>query len=253
MMDESLYHGFDDRAHAFFKQLKASTNYAAPKRMALKRQFIAEVRRTLPLISSSELNKLRQSFNIAFFAYHNVKRRDGEAYIFHVLRSTLVLIWAFGRFDVFDIRCCHVLFQHDSYEETDNTWYSQALIRSIVRLGLGSDVAIDVTHLTQEEGESDESYAIGLLTYAGWQALFAKIVERADNIWTLDKDDPERSKRKLCDTEEWFVKIENRLIELMTEEFKAGRLEESWLPVATFLIGYLWYAVAKKKREFGMI
>lgn len=251
-MDESLYRGFDERAHAFFAQLRASTNRESPDRMVLKSQFIRETRRALPTLSSSNLNELRHSFNIAFFAYRKVKRRDGEAYIFHVLRGTLVLVWAFSRFSVFDLSCCHVLFQHDSYEETEDNWYSQVIIRSIVHLVLGRRVAVDVTHLTQEEAEADEAYAIRLLEEAGWRALLVKIVERTDNIWTLDEDDSERSKRKLHDTVTWFGKIAERLNELMTEEFEAGRLGEEWLKIASFLTGYLWYAVAEKKREFGI-
>jgi hypothetical protein len=146
----------------------------------------------------------------------------------------------------------HVLFQHDTYEETEDTWYSQALIRSIVRFGLGSKVATDVTHLTQTKDESDEEYTLRLLSLGGWRAHLAKVVERTDNIWTLDKDDVERSRRKIRDTEKWFVKIEERLEELIQVEVKAGRLKEDWLRVVSFLTGYLWYAVAKKRREFNM-
>jgi (p)ppGpp synthase/HD superfamily hydrolase len=250
-MDESLYRGFDERAHAFFAQLKASTDRKSPNRMTLKRLFIAEVRRALPFLTESDFSALRRSFNIAFFAYYDVERRDGEAYIFHVVRSTLVLIWAFGRFKVFDLACCHVVFQHDSYEEANDTWFSQTLIRSIVRFRLGKEVATDVAHLTQEENESDTEYMVRLLTLAGWRSHLGKGVERTDNIWTLDKDDAERSKRKLRETREWFVRIEERLMEHIAAECEAGRLEQVWLEVARFLMGYLWYAVEIKEREFN--
>lgn len=250
-MDESLYDGFDKRAHDFFAQLEASTSRESPQRMVLKRQFIAEVRRVLHL-ESSNVNKLRQSFNIAFLAYRSVKRRDGEAYIFHVLRGTLVLIWAFSQFRVFDLQLCYVMFQHDSYEETEDTWYSQALIRSLVRLGHGHSAATDVGHLTQSEEESDAEYMLRLLSLGGWRPLLVKIVDRTDNIWTLDKDDIERSKRKLHDTQLEFVKVEKRVTELVKVEVEAKRLEKDWLEVTSFLVGYLWYAVEVKKRKFGI-
>ena len=121
-----------------------------------------------------------------------------------------------------------------------------------MRFGLGHKVAIDVSHLTQTKDESDEEYTIRFLTFGGWRVLLAKIVERTDNIWTLDKDDIERSRRKIHDTVTWFVKIQKRLEELIQGEVEAGRLSQDWITVVSFLIGYLWYAVREKKREFDV-
>ena len=248
---DNLYDRFDERARHFFAQLETGIDRTNPNKKELKRRFIAEVRRVLNL-TSLDINELRQSFRIAHFAYRKILRRNGEAYIFHVIRSTLVLVWVCGEHRVFDIGCCHVLLQHDSYEETEDTWYAQTLIRSIVHLRLGNEVAQDVLHLTQTNGETDEEYLIGILTKAGWRALIAKIVERTDNVWTLDKNDPARSKRKLQDTARDFPKVFDRLIHLVQIEVGAGRLGKSWINVVQLLSGYLWYAVASKKHEFAL-
>jgi (p)ppGpp synthase/HD superfamily hydrolase len=250
-MDESLYRGFDERARVFFEDLQTNVGRISPNRAVLKKRFTDEGRSVLHL-GKRDVNELKKSFNVAFWAYRKVMRRDGEAYVFHPLRGALVMTWAQSMFGISDVTLIHIALLHDSYEETDTAWVSQAAIRSIVYLGQGSVVAQCVLHLTRTESESGEGYLFRLSTSKDWRALLAKVVDRIDNIWTLDAKDPERSWHKIRETETWFPRLEQVLKEILTEEQNAQRLNGKWFELVTFLFGYLRYAVAEKKREFGI-
>ena len=249
-MGESLYHGFDHRAHVFFEQLKQMVGRESPDKRLLRKLFVGEVRRALKL-ESREVNDLRASFNAAFRAHYKDTRRNGEAYILHVVRAAVIGAWIMELFGVKDVKSLYITLLHDSDEETRSKRYLQLFIRVLVRLGLGNSVATSVRHLTQNEDEDDDVYLLRLITEANWYDLFVKLIERGDNIWTLVETEPEKSKRKILDTEVSFPTVARRLEELVGVEVEEGRLSQDWLKVVTFTVGYLWYAVAKKKREFN--
>jgi (p)ppGpp synthase/HD superfamily hydrolase len=246
-MDESLYRGFDERAQSFFNALEGIIDITSPERPTLRKHLTDEVHRVLHLGKKDE-NELRKGFNIAFYAYRGIQRRSGEAYVFHVVRGVLIMTWALERHGVRDLGLLLTLFLHDAYEETDKQWYQQLLIRSLVNIRSGIRVGTGVHHLTRKEGESDEEYFLRLLACGDWRVILAKFVDRIDNLRTMGKESARRRNRKIEETEKWFHKLQGVLVDLLQKEFEAGRLEEEWLKVARFLIGYLWYTVAELKR-----
>jgi GTP pyrophosphokinase len=219
--------------------------------VTLKKRFVEEVRKSLHL-GATHTSDLRKSFNVAFWAYRNVKRRSGEAYVFHPMRGALVMAWIMSEYKIFDVSLLHDALLHDSYEETEDTWYSQLLIRTAIHLGPGSDVATDVLYLTKDEDESTESYYFRLLTCGQWRVLMVKFVDRIDNLWTISVDPSEKRARKIRETEIWFPRLGIELTRLVEREFEAGRLEDAWLEAVSFIKGYLWYAVGEKRKEFGI-
>lgn len=228
-MDESLYRGFDERAQIFFTSLMTGIDPTSPPRALLKKRFIDEVKRVLTL-SRDDTDRLRESFNLAFWAYRKTApRSSGEAYVFHVVRGALVIAWVLSKHQLTDLALIHSFLLHDSYEETEDTWYSQLLVRSAVRFGPGSDIATDVYFLTKEDNESDESYFLRLLSCRRWRVLMVKFVDRIDNLWTIDAVSPDRRTRKIRETEVWFPQLAHELTSLITQEFEAGKSLKSGL------------------------
>lgn len=251
-MDESLYRGFDNRARTFFAQLGTDIDVSKPNRAILKKRFVDEVRRVLHP-APRDISGLRQCFNVAYWAYRKVRRRSGEAFVFHPLRSSLLVAWMESLYGVSDIELLYTTLLHDSYEEFGNAWFAQATIRSAVYFGPGTEVATDVHHLSKKEDETSESYFFRLLTCGKWRVLLVKLVDRIDNIWTLDKKDPARSARKIRETEAWFPRIIHETKGLVVAEFESNGRSQNWLELISFVEGYLWYAVGEKKHEFNLI
>jgi GTP diphosphokinase / guanosine-3',5'-bis(diphosphate) 3'-diphosphatase len=246
-MDESLYRGFDERTQSFFKELEAVVDKKTPQRAILRKYLTDEVRRELHL-GKKDVNEIRKAFNTAFYAYHGILRRSGEAYIFHAVRCVLIATWILAMCGIYDRRLLLILFLHDTYEETGASWYSQLFVRMLVHLGSGFDVGTYVGHLSKKEGESDENYFKRLLVCGLWLVIMSKFVDRIDNVRTLDGTNPQRDGRKIAETEQWFPQLEEVLEKLITKDVEAGRLEEGWLKAATFLSGYLQYKTAEMKR-----
>jgi (p)ppGpp synthase/HD superfamily hydrolase len=252
-MDESLYRGFDGRAHAFFSIFPSLGSASAPRRSILKGIFISEVRALLHP-SLREVNNLRKSFHTAFSAYQKKVRRSGEAFVFHPMRGSLVLAWAMKMFSVCDVTLLYRVLHHDSIEEADS-WYEKLYIRSVIRITHDKEITTDVEHLTKHPGESDETYFFRILTCGRWQVILVKFVDRIDNIWTLttkNEADVEKSRRKIRETEVWFPRLGEELTALLTGEFVNGKLSQDWLRLAEFLRGYLAFAVKEKREELGM-
>jgi (p)ppGpp synthase/HD superfamily hydrolase len=153
---------------------------------------------------------------------------------------------------VSDIPLLHVALLHDSYEETEDTWYLQLIIRIFVHFGPGRETSTDVLHLSKQENESSDAYFARIIASGRWRVLIAKLVDRIDNLWTLSKKEPERSRAKILETVKWFPKITEELKRLLDIEIESGTLSHEWLLLARFIDGYLWYAVRIKQKEFDL-
>lgn len=256
-MDESLYRGFDERAHVFFTTLMGRLDRTNPDQKALMRIFMSEVARCLPL-PSRDTQRLEKAFNFTYRAHKSTPvRESGEAYIFHLVRSSLVIAWGQQHCGVYDLETIVDDLLHDCVEEAGKQFYSRLLTHSRVRLDFGWKTARDVYTLTKhkERGETNEEYNTRLATCDEWRPPAVKIGgDRTDNMWTIGGVSHERRTRKIRETEEWFPPIVDRLRFLVEREIAEKKLApaENWRTYVTFISGYLWYAVAMKKREFNI-
>jgi (p)ppGpp synthase/HD superfamily hydrolase len=260
-MDESLYRGFDERAHVFFTALMERVDKVNPHRKTLWEIFSREVIRCLPLTKRDE-QRLERAFNFTYRAHKNTPiRESGEAYIFHLVRSSLVIVWAQQECKVFDLEMIIVDLLHDSVEEAKSAYhsslerYSRLLEHSRVRLNFGWRTARDVYTLTKhkESGETSDMYCERLTISEEWRPLAVKVGgDRTDNMWTIDAVSPERRANKIRETKRWFPRIIERLNFLVEREIAHGRLAptENWRNFVKFIAGYLWYAVGKKDPTF---
>ncbi len=256
-MDESLYRGFDERAHVFFTALMQRIDPVQPNREMLRNIFVGEASRCLP-IARRDATRLEKAFNFTYRAHLHTPHRDsGEAYIFHLVRSSLVIVWAQQQCHVYDLETLVDDLLHDCVEEAGQQFYSKLLTRSRVRLDFGWKTARDVYTLTKhkEHGETNEAYDSRLATCEEWRPLAVKIGgDRTDNMWTIGGVSQERRTRKIQETVQRFPPIIERLTFLVEQEIARKRLwpPENWRTYVRFLTGYLWYAVAEKKREFSI-
>lgn len=256
IMDESLYHGFDERAHKFFKQLEQRVGRKDPHQHILRKQFLREIKRNLPLSPRDEI-RLAKVFDFSFVSHRDTKPRDsGEAYIFHLVRASLVMTWVQSHCGVYDLEVIVNVLLHDCFEEDWETVMSRFLIRSRVAVRFGLNTASDVYALTKhkERGETNEAYCVRLAACLVWRVLAGKLVDRIDNMWTIGGVSPERRTKKILETEQWFLFICKRLIDLVDTEVDTGKLTPplAWKAFAKFLVGYLWYAVDAKRIEFKL-
>lgn len=261
-MDISLYRWFDDRANAFFVTLMTLVDRVNPDPKALWRIFIKEVTRCLPL-TTHDVARLEKAFNFTFRAHRRTPLREsGEAYIFHLLRSSLVIAWAQQLCGVYDLNTLIDDLLHDCVEESKSEYhsslhaFSKLLTRSRVRLNFGWQTAKDVYTLTKhkEKGETNEAYCARLAASEEWRPLVVKIGgDRTDNMWTIGSVSKDRRDAKIRETELWFPSLVARLEFLIEQEIAHKRLApaENWRKFVAFITGYLWYAVAEKKREFN--
>ncbi len=255
-MDESLYRGFDERAHKFFTHLTRVVDTKHPSRVILRRHFMREVRRRLPLSTRDEI-RLAKVFDFSFTEHDATKPRDsGEAYIFHLVRASLVMVWMQDLFKVYDLEVIVDVLLHDCFEEDWETAMSRLLIRSRVAVRFGLETASDVYALTKhkERGETNEEYCGRLGTTTKWRVIASKLVDRIDNMWTIDAVSEDRRFRKILETEMWFQFICQKLRGLIEDETRRKRLKpyDRWQKFGEFLITYLWYAVDTKRRKYHL-
>ncbi len=260
-MDESLYRGFDERAHLFFTVLMELVDHMNPDRKTLWDIFSKEVARCLPL-TTRDMTRLERAFNFTYRAHRSTPIRDsGEAYIFHLIRSSLILVWAQQESGVYDLEMIIVDLLHDSVEEAKNAYhsslerYSRLLEHSRVRMNFGWQTARDVYTLTKhkEQGETSDLYCERLTISDEWRPLAVKAGgDRTDNMWTIGAVTPERRRNKIRETELWFPSIVERLTFLVEREIAHKGLApaENWRNFVKFITQYLWYAVAEKRQEF---
>jgi len=262
-MDESLYRGFDDRAHLFFEAIMKRVDHRKPDRKVLSAIFCTEIERCLPL-SRRDSGRLEKAFNFTYRAHlHTPLRESGEAYIFHLVRSSLVIAWAQSLCRVYDLNTLIDDLLHDCVEESKSEYhsslhgFSKLLTRSRVSLHFGWDTAKDVYTLTKhkEHGETSEAYCARLAISEEWRPLVVKIGgDRTDNMWTIGSVTPAQREGKIKETEIWFPQMISRLEILIDQEILHKRLTPAynWRQFLTFITEYLWYAVADKKREFNL-
>jgi (p)ppGpp synthase/HD superfamily hydrolase len=253
-MDVSLYRGFDNRAHKFFKQLQSEVDQKDPDKDVLRRLVLRETKRCLPLNARDEI-RLGKVFNFSFDEHKSTELRDsGEAYIFHLVRAMLIMVWAQQLFKVYDLEVIVDIILHDCFEEDWATVMSRFLIQSRVAVKFGLETASDVYSLTKhkERGETNEAYCLRVATSTAWRVVAGKIIDRTDNMWTIGAVSPERRRRKILETEQWFQFICKRLFELIDTETERGKLSpsEAWRGFAKFIVGYLWFAVDEKRCEY---
>ncbi len=250
-MSKHNYGGFYKRAHNFFSQLFKKVDLQNPSQRVLRQHFITEVKKHLPLSASDE-QRLKKAFNFSFKEHRLTQKRDsGEAYIFHPIRCTLVIVWAQALYGVYDLEVILDMLLHDCFEEAVGGIKVQLIVRSKVEMYFGHERAFDTLCLTKqkERCETNTMNFERILRCGLWRVPFAKVVDRTDNVFTIGAVSSDRRERKLAETEHWFGAIGDKLHDLLEKETDSGRLKppRAWINLAEFLIGYLQYAVKEER------
>lgn len=262
---------FDYLATRIFNKLMKGIDHKHPDREALwkvlvrearslpgfaRNEYVRAERRKNPLFDPDGLktdeSHLREVFDFSYDKHrHTRPRARGEAYFFHIVRGAIVVVRVQAKFGLHDLATVIDIILHDALEEAEESGHVYHDVLSEMKTVVGDERTFEVLCLSKRPGELAESYFNRLLK-AAWRVLIAKIVDRIDNIWTIEAMPDAKRKKKIRETEEWFGKIYVTLTHLLEREVDAGRESRGWLELARFLNGYLWYAVKDKKKVLGL-
>lgn len=177
-----------------------------------QRAFIG---RLTPILSPSELIKVRLAYYLAKYGHRAQKRReigpDGQPlrYFEHLRRTALNLIDGLDCRDV-DMICAALL--HDALEDTEE------IDVALIEHAFGPEVARMVRQLSKKP---PEGYHERLEACRDWRVLTIKLCgDRLDNLHSLEETPLDFQKRQIGETEKVYLPLLARLLELAPESYR---------------------------------
>ncbi len=219
--------------------------------------------RTILMREQATLNSSHRSellveiaFDLAYWGHEDAPHRaSGEAYIFHLVRSGIKWIWCQRELDIRDDRVTQGVIVHDTTEDAKKAGLPPELVHTNITALLGVGVASDVYYNTKQkhEGENGNRFFRRLLTTEDWHPIVIRLIERSDNIETLESMPIDKQLRKIKETKRWREPLVERLNHLLKKQVKEGVLEPKWLRLPGYLDTYLINAIKTEEARLRKV
>jgi (p)ppGpp synthase/HD superfamily hydrolase len=209
----------------------------------------------------SDLELMRRAFWISYKGHLTAPpRASGEAYIFHLVRSTIRNIWKQQMLGIYDLRLLLDTILHDCVEDAKSAGRSPLLARMTIATRLSIDIMLDVSAVSKGPNETRLEFNNSLLGTRRWRAIALKFEDRKDNLDTLESMERGAQIRKVQDTIDWFVgrplwegmTFIKRLHDLMVTEHEQGKLGPQYLHLPGLLLADLLQSLNREKERLGM-
>lgn len=158
----------------------------------------------------TETLKINQAFLYANTAHYGQIRNDGSPYIYHPVRMVYTLL---DVFHIYDAELIITLLLHDVRE----VWKFM-FINATVTLWFGLKNERNMNTLTKTL-ENKKKYAKNIEISGDWKIILAKLIDRLDNMQTLEGLDPEFQKKQAMETREIFIPLCSTLAKVIPEEY----------------------------------
>ncbi len=158
-------------------------------------------------VSASDLQRIREAFELARFAHADQKRKTGEPYILHPIAVATIC----AKELMLDTNPVMAAFLHDVVEDTHYTMED-------IESRFGHDVAFLVRVVTkQKKDKYDESKQVDnykqMLDSVQYdiRALLVKLADRLHNMRTLSSMRPDKQMKIAGETDYFYAPLANRL------------------------------------------
>lgn len=188
--------------------------------------FFAVVGRYFPQ-GSADFQLIERAYNTAKDAFRETKREGGERYFEH-LRAVALILMVYLR--VRDPNVIAAGLLHDIVEDIDG-WNEQRLA-----LGFNHEIAMLVWWVSKppaskfnEDKEARNRAYHQNLRHAPRDSILIKLADRLHNLLTQWASTNEKQKRKVTETQDFYLPIaEGQIILIHEIEAAIGELEASW-------------------------
>jgi (p)ppGpp synthase/HD superfamily hydrolase len=237
-----------------FHRLVGSMDLIRPPHEELYAILVDELKVLNP--THTEEQWVRIAFILSYRGHLKAPHRaGGEAYIFHLIRVTVSLIRHQASLGIKDIRSIVVAILHDSVEDAHEGGTHPVVMAGKVFFHLDAGTLIDVSVITRRRGlgETREQFCARILETYQWRPLVVKLEDRPDNMDTLEwVKDHEKQRKKVLETELWFPRYRDRLLDLLEKEVALGRVGPAYLHLPALLYSDLMESVRREKLRLGM-
>ena len=160
-----------------------------------------------PRITADEMELLKKSYEFAFEAHRDQKRKSGHPYIIHPIAVALIAAEEL-KLDLHSVMCA---FLHDVVEDTPHTKEEIAAL-------FGDDVAFLVDVVTKKKKETyraskqvDNFKQLLDSMHYDIRALLVKLADRLHNMRTLESMRPDKQMKIAGETDYFYAPLANRL------------------------------------------
>ena len=179
-----------------------------------RESFMSIVLRYYPP-DDERFKRIEKAYHIAKNEFRDKRRDDGERYFEH-LRSVALILMVYLRIRDTDVIIAALL--HDIVEDIPGWNYDR--VRDI----FGTNVATLIWYVTKpkveefggDKRERDRRYHENFL-HAPRKAIIIKLADRLHNLLTLWNGDPEKRKRKIQETQDFYLALAERECVLIHE------------------------------------
>lgn len=227
---------------------------AKPDKALLWCIIVLEFKKLNPAVDAQV--KLHRAFNISYFGHmYTPLRQSGEAYIFHIVRASIRMMWRQEQLGINNLQALLYEVTHDCLEEAERSRRNRRLLESKITRQLDAKTTYGTLTLTKhkERGETNEEYFRRILKTEIWEVLWAKFEDRLDNIVTIHSMEKAKAITKIAETEYWFPQLKDRLKHLIEIEIKAGRLERSYRSLPNHLYQHLVTELRRQKQHLKLL
>lgn len=158
----------------------------------------------------TETLQINQAFLYANTAHYGQLRNDGSPYIYHPVRMVYILL---DVFHIYDAELIITLLLHDVRE----VWKFM-FINATVTLWFGLKNERNMSMLTKTL-ENKKKYAKNIEMSGDWKVVLAKLIDRLDNMQTLEGLAPDFQKKQALETREIFIPLCSTLAKIIPKKY----------------------------------
>lgn len=158
----------------------------------------------------TEISQINAAMFYAYTSHFGQMRQNGTPYIDHPIRMMKI---AMDRLGIYDTNLIITLILHDVDEE------SHFLLSNVViGVWFGLKQKHNITMLTKTK-ENKETYLLDIMLCEIWEIILSKLIDRTDNMETLDGLDAKFQQKQLDETVRYFFGLCNTLSDIIPKEF----------------------------------
>jgi len=151
-----------------------------------------------PYFLETDMEEIRAGYTFSKYGHRNQTRDSGERYFDHPKAVSLIVFDDFGI--KFDWRIIVITLLHDIVED------QYILTERRIKINFGRIVAEGVKFMTKDE-DSKSVFFERLLLCGQWRPIVGKLADRIHNLRTLDDGTPEKKRKQIKETREYYFKL----------------------------------------------
>lgn len=158
----------------------------------------------------TETLQINQAFLYANTAHYGQLRDDGSPYIYHPVRMVYILL---DEFNIYDAELIITLLLHDVKENSKFMF-----INATVALWFGLKNEHNMNKLSKTD-KNKEIYISGIAESGDWRIILAKLIDRLDNMQTLEKSKKPFQDKQAKETRSIFLPLCSVLAKFIPENY----------------------------------